>query len=188
MSLAYAMNEKEFRAMLSLLSDKNYISLSLTSELAEHGQATLNILADGWEFVHASSTTDSYSYQGFIAAWFDLSTNEFIDAISSVIKETRFKPVCIRDEKFPERIMDKALGEIRKSRFIVVDLTGTRSSVFFEAGFAEALGLEVFYLHKGKIPSDSYIRHYQCYTYNSVDELKEVLRDALSARLNAPRK
>jgi nucleoside 2-deoxyribosyltransferase len=42
-------------------------------------------------------------------------------------------------------INDEIIAQIRRSRFIVCDLTGYRGGVYFEAGFAYGLGLEVIY-------------------------------------------
>jgi nucleoside 2-deoxyribosyltransferase len=42
-------------------------------------------------------------------------------------------------------INDEIIAQIRRSRFMVCDLTGYRGGVYFEAGFAYGLGLEVIY-------------------------------------------
>ena len=42
--------------------------------------------------------------------------------------------------------MDKILARIRESRFVVADFKLNRGGVYYEAGFAEGLGTEVFYL------------------------------------------
>ena len=46
-----------------------------------------------------------------------------------------------RDQKIDDRI----LGAIRRCRFVVVDMTEQRHSVYFEAGFAEGLGIPVIW-------------------------------------------
>ena len=42
-------------------------------------------------------------------------------------------------------INDEIIAQIRRSRFMVCDLTGYRGGVYFEAGFAYGLGLDVVY-------------------------------------------
>ena len=82
--------------------------------------------------------------------------------------------------------MDKALGEIRKSRFAVVDLTGKRGSVFFEAGFAFGLGAEIIFVYKEGAEDDTlefYARHYQCYAYSDAADLREKLKNSIQARI-----
>lgn len=128
------------------------------------------------------------SDQGFIASWFNTSTNKSIKAIEDAIIEAGFKPMCIKGEHFAERIMDKALGEIRKSKFVVVDLTGNRGSVFFEAGFTFGLGIESIYVYKESDVEEGsqlefYVKHYKCYGYKDEKELKDKLRDAILARI-----
>ena len=85
--------------------------------------------------------------------------------------------------------MDISLGEIRRSRFVVVDLTAIRPSVLFEAGFAHGLGLEtVFVYREGETitgPLEFYARHYQCYPYKTAQELKETLKNAITARIKS---
>jgi nucleoside 2-deoxyribosyltransferase len=42
-------------------------------------------------------------------------------------------------------INDEIIAQIRRSRFMVCDLTGHRGGVYFEAGFAYGLGMPVIY-------------------------------------------
>ncbi len=41
--------------------------------------------------------------------------------------------------------MDRILARIRESRFVIADLTHNRGGVYYEAGFAEGLGIPVIY-------------------------------------------
>lgn len=129
------------------------------------------------------------SSQIFIASWFDPSTDKSITAIEEGIREAGFESKCIKDEHFSEPIMDKALGEIRKSRLVVVDLTGKRPSVFFEAGFALGAEIETVYVYKKDksmtpdLSLEFYVKHYKCYSYSTNKELKEKIVDIISARL-----
>jgi hypothetical protein len=182
--LAYARNDSEFTALLDFLREKKLITIG--GEDNASCQVTLS--AGGWSLVGTLEATNKDSEQGFVAAWFDESMNESIAAAQEAITECGYSPVCIKDEHFSEKIMDKALSEIRKSRFLVIDLTGARNSVFFEAGFAFGLNIETIYVYKGGadaagLPPEFYVRHYQCYKYESPDELKELLKDAITARL-----
>ncbi|MES2315035.1 MAG: hypothetical protein V4524_03835 [Patescibacteria group bacterium] len=181
--LAYAKNPKEFEALIKMLEQKNlahWAPLSNTDGLYAY---KITLTANGWELGNKLGKENSESEQGFIAAWFDESMNESITAMEEAITEAGYMPVCIKDSLFPEKIMDKALGEIRKSRFVVVDLTGTRSSVFFEAGFAFGLNIETIYVCKDELPPEFYVRHYQCYKYSTKKELKEILINAIAARI-----
>ncbi len=186
--LAYARNSFEFKALLKLLKEKKLIEFTLTN--VPEGRQYLNatLLVDGWDLASGLAKSNKDSNQGFVAVWFDDSMNESILAIEEGIREAGYNPVCIRDIYFPERIMDKALAEIRKSRFVVVDLTGNRSSIFFEAGFAHGLGIEAIYIYKEggekeKSPLEFYVKHYQCHKYSQPSEVKEIVKNAINARI-----
>lgn len=188
-SLAYAKNSAELMALFQLISESKLAKVSVTIN-GDNRIVKISLLANGWNFTNSFEKANKESELGFVAIWFDGSMNESIDAIEQAIQESGFKPICIRDEHFSERIMDKALGEIRKSRFVIVDLTGNRGSVFFEAGFAHGLGIETIYVYREqsreeKLPLEFYVRHYQCYRYKDYVELKEILKNAISARIQA---
>ncbi len=125
--------------------------------------------------------------QVFIATWFDESMNESIEAISNGIKKAGLIPECIKDEHFSERIMDKALSEIKKSRLVVIDLTGSRNSVFFEAGFAFGLGIEPIYVYKKDDKTGNslefYVKHYKCYGYKNSKDLEGQIENIIKARI-----
>ncbi len=137
----------------------------------------------------SDSTNQNKSKQVFIAAWFDSSMDEAISAIDQGIKDAGLEPECIKDEHFSERIMDKALGEIRNNRCVIVDLTGKRPSVFFEAGFALGAEIEAIYVYKKnhlKKSDDSldfYVKHYKCYSYETPEDLRETVKNILLARI-----
>lgn len=182
--LAYGKNKNEFEALLGLLGEEKLIQ---RIERRADGVRvdTVVVTAAGWSLVRSLKSKNLESEQGFVAIWFNDEMNESIASIERAITDAGFKPLCIRSEHFKDKIMDKALSEIRKSRFIVVDLTGVRSSVFFEAGFAFGLGIEAFYVYKADVTKglEFYVRHYQCYPYTDADDLREKLKAAIGARI-----
>lgn len=190
--LAYAKNSSEFRALLKLLEDKRLVHSIVREGLLSGGVAAggelfvrASLLADGWELSANLGNQNIASEQGFVAIWFDESMNESIAAIEEGIRDAGYQPVCIKDMYFPDRIMDKALAEIRKSRFIIVDLTENRGSVFFEAGFAHGLGIETIFVYKESENAqlEFYVKHYQCYKYSTWKELGGIVKNAISARI-----
>lgn len=180
--LAYAKNDSEFIALVKFLESEDLIGIRSQTNM----DFMLSVTSRGWDLLKEFNTEFD---QGFVAIWFDKSMDEATAAIEEAITEAGFKPLCIRHEHFSEKIMDKALGEIRRSRFVVVDLTANRPSVLFEAGFAHGLGLEtVFVYREGETitgPLEFYARHYQCYPYKTAQELKETLKNAITARIKS---
>ena len=195
--LAYAKNAHEFEAILKLMSEKKLVYTKFFEPATIIGEqppvfkirsVRVTLLEAGWDISNSIGKKNEESDIGFVAVWFDDSMNESITAAEQAITEAGYRAVCIRDEHFSERIMDKALSEIRQSRFIVVDLTGARASVYFEAGFAHGLGIDTIYVYKEQeaekgSPLDFYVRHYQCHKYKDPADLKDVLKSAISARI-----
>ena len=151
------------------------------------GSVKVKLLSGGWNLTNKIGAESNNSDRGFIAIWFDDSMSENIKAIESAISDCNFRPICLWKESFPETIMEKALGEIKKSRFIIVDLTGERPDVAFEAGFAHGLNMQVIYIYDKRrhkdLPKCFYAKHYQCHGYNGEDELKEIVKRLISSRI-----
>ena len=90
------------------------------------------------------------STQGFVAMWFDESTDEvYSSGIEPGILDAGYKPLRIDRKEHNNKIDDEIIAEIRRSRFLVADFTegikGARGGVYYEAGFARGLGIPVFH-------------------------------------------
>ena len=98
--------------------------------------------------------------QGFVAMWFDASMDEaYKCGIKPAIEAAGYKPQRIDRKRYLGPVADEILAEIRKSRFVVADVTGCKEctacekcektgapgGVYFEAGFAQALNIPVIY-------------------------------------------
>ncbi len=180
--LAYAQNGDELFAFINQLRAMGLLELK-----SEDSQTKfVSLSGEGWKQLSRLTKTIKQK-QGFVAAWFDPSTDESISTIKQAIESCGFAPMCIKTEHFKETIMDKALGELQNSRFVVVDLTGSRPSVFFEAGYARALNIETIFVYKEdeaeKQKLEFYVKHYQCHKYNDMDELGEIIKNAISSRI-----
>ncbi len=186
--IAYAKNSIEFIELIKLLEASNYIELPSKTT----GPWSIKLSIDGWDSVKMSLKEDNKK-QAFIAVWFEGSTNQKINAIKKIVKDSGHEARCLKGEHFSEPIYLKALSEIRKSKFIIADLTGMRHSVFFEVGFAYALGKDIIYVYnkddslstEEKSRLEFYVKHYQCHEYKTIQELETILTDAIGARIVA---
>ena len=90
------------------------------------------------------------SRQAFVAMWFDDSMNDvYRDGIKPAIEDAGYEARRIDQKDFVGGVVDEIVAAIRKSRFVVADLTtspksGARGGVYFEAGFAYGLDIPVF--------------------------------------------
>ena len=138
------------------------------------------------------------STQVFVAMWFDSSLDDaFYKGIEPAIKECGYSPLRIDQAEHLDKIDDKIIAEIRRSKFLVADLTegevvkeangkikgGTRGSVYYEAGFAHGLNIPVIFTCRknspGKVHFD--IQQYSRISWNTPEELKSRLAKRISA-------
>ena len=135
-------------------------------------------------------TADAESSKGFVAMWFDGSLKEAWEkGIKLGIKDAGYKPVRIDEKEHNDKIDDRIIAEIRRSRFVVADFTqgkdGARGGVYYEAGFAHGLGIEVFFTCRKDVLDNNDI-HFDTRQYNHIDwETPEELRQKLAARISA---
>lgn len=111
------------------------------------------LTAKCYERLREIKRSGKQSRQCFVAMWFGEELNEAYDrAIRPAIEyiepgetEPRFEALVMNRYEHINEINDEIIAQIRRSRFMVCDLTGYRGGVYFEAGFAYGLGLDVIY-------------------------------------------
>ena len=147
--------------------------------------------------------TNIDSSQCFVAMWFDDSMNEvYENGINPAIKAAGFSPLRIDQEEFVGKIDDRIIAEIRRSRFVVADFThkeadirdgvcheteeghrrlGARGGVYYEAGFAEGIGLDVIPTCRSDMIDDVHFdtRQLNHIVWSDVDELRERLESRI---------
>lgn len=108
-----------------------------------------NITPKGWAHIETLKQSNPNSKKVFVAMWFDDEMKEICDKfIFPAIKKVGFYPVRIDNKEHNNDINDEIIGEIRSSRFVVADFTGNRGGVYYEAGFANGLNIEVIHMCK----------------------------------------
>ena len=111
-------------------------------------QIKVLLTANGWARVAELEQGHNAAkpYQAFVAMWFSPEVETAYDeGFYKGIITAGYDPVRIDREVHNNRIDDQIIAEIRKSRFVVADFTGARPGVYYEAGFAQGLGLEVIW-------------------------------------------
>ncbi len=89
--------------------------------------------------------------QVFVAMSFEPCMKDTYDCgIKPAIRAAGYKSLRIDHERYLGPVADRILVQIRKSRFVVADLTGSSEcgapgGVYYEAGFAHALEIPVIY-------------------------------------------
>lgn len=151
----FAYNASEARFVAHALADRGWIEAR--SETM-NGDAMIVVTASGWNHAAELEVGLTDVSQAFVAMWFgsakesvleqralDFCTEAYRDGFRVGIETAGYEPVRIDFKEFNDDIMDEVVAEIRRSKFIVADFTGQRSGVYYEAGFARGLGLQVIF-------------------------------------------
>jgi hypothetical protein len=118
---------------------------------------SVRLTIEGWQRVDTLTTRRDPSRRAFVAMWFDPGMSPAYGAIAAMLQSEGYRPPFRVDDaahdELPEgerhtKIDDRILAEIRGSRFIIADFTGNRQAVYYEAGFADGLGIPVLWCCK----------------------------------------
>jgi len=147
--------------------------------------------AKGYDFLSQINKNPD-SQIGFCAMWFDSSVSHLWDkAIEPAIGNAGYQPLRIDQKEHVNRIDDEIFADIRRSRFVVADFThgdkGVRGGVYFEAGFAQGLGLPVIWTCRKDILSEDKL-HFDIRQYNFLewtDDNLDDFKDRLQKRIEA---
>jgi nucleoside 2-deoxyribosyltransferase/predicted RNA-binding Zn-ribbon protein involved in translation (DUF1610 family) len=158
----HCQDRNELETVLSYLVGEGYIH-ELPGGTAEETDYTLS--RKGYERLRQVKLPD-VSKTCFVAMWFtpemqmiyDQAVKPAIEFIEKGQTESRFKAIKIDNVEHINDINDEIIANIRRSRFMVCDLTGYRGGVYFEAGFAYGLGLPVIYTCRKDWSSEDKLR------------------------------
>jgi hypothetical protein len=147
-------------------SDRKVLSWVLQSAL-DHGWITGKVedhWDDSFQIVDGALTLDGWrwyddigrhklSRRAFMAMKFgDNELNSVVtDCFKPAVAETGFDLKPLSDDPEAGLIDNRMRVEIRRSRFLIADLTHHNNGAYWEAGFAEGLGLPVIYTCKQEV-------------------------------------
>ena len=142
----------EIRSICELLTQEDFIT-SYSEDISVISGTTAKITSPGYQRLKDIQQPNRDSKQCFVAMWFESDMDEvFKKAIKPAIEfkevgqtTSKFEAVKIDNVEHANDINDEIIAQIRRCRFVVCDLTGYRGGVYFEAGFAYGLGLDVIY-------------------------------------------
>ena len=145
--LAWASNPEEFAFYVDSLLARGLIAMAdKPNRRATDPIYSVQITASGWDLLSANTNKAKNATQAFVAMSFDAALiSVYTNAIEPAIRSAGYTAYRVDREKHVDRIDVKIVSEIRESRFVVADVTQQKAGVYYEAGFAQGLGLPVIW-------------------------------------------
>ena len=158
----------------------------------------VELTVQGWAHLEQLDRTERTSEQAFVAMWFGLEVADaYANGIAPAIHDAGYVPMRIDQKEHANRIDDEIIAEIRRSRFVVADFTCgvvddggkpiaiPRGGVYYEAGFAQGLGIPVIWMcrqdHIDYVHFDT--RQFNHITWTNAADLREKLKNRIGAVL-----
>lgn len=123
----------------------------------------------------------------FIMMWMNPEhpeLNDVADTVRSVFKSFGVRAVRADDIEHDGLISERVLNEIKTAEFLFADLSGTRPNVYYEIGYAHALGKRVILFRKSGTNIHFDLAGYNCPEYSNLRELNEKLTRRLVEMTN----
>ena len=188
---AYAWSEstnwREVDYFLVYLRNRGWLDGQRIANGGFHGVVTVT----GYSRI-ADVAINATSAQVFVAMWFHESMDDaFHQGIAPAVQEAGYRPFRIDEKPDVVKIDDEIIAEIRRSRFLVADFTQykreARGGVYYEAGFAEGIGIPVIYAcHKDVVNANNLhfdTRQYAHIVWERPEELRIGLLNRIRARI-----
>jgi len=146
-TLLGAVEMRAFNYMLACLEQSDYFSGVLLPQLTTGVYNDCSLTPLGWRRFRELSSANVEGRYGFMAMKYG---DEQIDAIvrEHFVPQVKLTGFDLRrlDDGQPAGLIDDQLRiRIRQARFLVCDLTHGNRGAYWEAGFAEGLGIPVIY-------------------------------------------
>jgi len=145
----------------------------------------IRLTVKGWDRLDPASAGGGIPGRVFVAMWFDATMDDAygLGILPAIEVDCDMKAVRIDKELHNEKICDRILAEIRRSQIVVADFTGHRGGVYFEAGFALALGRLVIWTCHSNAIKDAHFdtRQYPHIVWSDPADLRVRLADRIRA-------
>lgn len=131
----YAKDVVEMDGMLRALCDLGYIF---------YNDNYFYVTVKGLEYAEKLLTINKDSTKVFVAMGFkEYLLNAYENAIKPACSDWGFQAFIVSDREHNNDINDEIIAGIKTSKFVITDFTYNNAGAYFEAGFAQGLGLPV---------------------------------------------
>lgn len=171
-------NASEIRGMLDCLTELGYLRI--------HESGAYEFTAKGWIYVGELSKLSNEINQGFIAMAFRNETQAIGEAFHDAISSCGYVPRRIDQKEHNNQIVPEIFYEIKRSKFLVADVTYPNYGAYYEAGYGEALNKQVIVCCRQDIFSSKDKPHFDIaqkstVVWSDIDDLKQKLKTRIEA-------
>jgi hypothetical protein len=152
------------------------------------GFATLSVR--GWDHVEPLIGIAGIPGRCFVAMSFaeELDEAYLLGMKLAVEKDCGLTAIRMKEIEHNQDICDRLLSEIRQAQFVIADFTGHRNGVYYEAGFARALGRPVINCCResdfdGLHFDTNHLNHIR---WTTAADLRQKLADRIRATISLP--
>lgn len=194
-----ALNDKSLYLIVEEAQNRGLINRAVTVHESDSGVIDVSITGSliltfkGWEYFEALDAGEIDSKLAFMAMPFgdDDLDKVFIECWKPSVEKAGFFLERIDERPAAGSIDDRLRQKIRRSAFLVCELTNANSGAYWEAGFAEGAGIPVIYTCREKNHNkDSHfdVNHHLCIIWNDTnldiksEELTSVILETFKIR------
>jgi len=181
-------------------SESNLDSVQKAQELFTESYRAVTEMMDYWSPLYPgispvlseSRSPGIRSYRqntAFLMMWINPELPELSDVrdtVEEVFKEFGIKATRADEIEHEGMITERIIQEIATSEFLLADLSGERPSVYYEVGYAHAIGKRVILFKKKGTKLHFDLAAYNCPEYENLGDLRMKLRKRLAALMNKP--
>ena len=191
-SVAYAKSVKEIFNMIIEMNNIGWI------QLISQNNAVLKfcLVTRGLTYAEQLMTTNIDSKKVFIAMKFNDEMYKVVDnAMRPALESCGFVAFPVYDKEHNNDINDEIIAGIKTSKFMISDFTYSSYGAYFEAGYAQGMGLEVIRTcsmdwlnmenengEKNKLHFD--VEHYSFIIWEDYEDLIKKLKNRIRATIS----
>jgi hypothetical protein len=132
----------------------------------------------GWTRVEQLRSRSTSFTQAFVAMTFDAGLEWiYSSAIAPAVQDAGYQPLILSRQEHADRVDERIVLELNRSRFVIAEFAQHRPSVYFEAGYAVGRGLPVIWTCRAEDYGSAHFdtRQYNHIVWRTAEELRERL-------------
>ena len=149
--------------------------LPLIEVLREHPEDLLQEHPPPLDVVSRQSVVAGFVFIAMPMGSDDPLLEDVHEAIKEVATDIDLQAERVDDPQTNERISPRILESLRTAEFVVADLTHSKPNVYFEAGYAEAMGTTPVYIARVGTDLEFDVQDYPVIFFENVTDLKRDL-------------